>query len=221
MTIDLSDLATKHGTDKNPTLHNYCDRYEDVLPRRWDKVTLCEIGILNGASIAMWAEWFTHPETKIVGVDIDPGAIARAKGYLESCGLFDSRIELISANATTEVFAGLVYLHSPFNVIIDDGSHMCEDQILALRHGWSLLGEGGLWIVEDIHVGCHPQFNDHNGGNILDFIGMTARDMQFDGDGLGDFYKSAKYNTGKSEFIRSLYRMTVSKSMLILEKRLA
>jgi hypothetical protein len=62
----LHDLGIKYHTDK-AYLHNFCNDYEKLL--RKDVKTLWEIGILDGASLRMWSEYY--PNAKIIGYDIE------------------------------------------------------------------------------------------------------------------------------------------------------
>jgi len=40
---------------------------------------ILEIGVLNGAGLRLWRRYFPHPDTVVVGIDIEPG-----------CAQFDS-----------------------------------------------------------------------------------------------------------------------------------
>ena len=65
----LSELGKKFNTDKG-TIHSYLDYYESVFERiRFDPIVILEIGIYEGASLEMWAEYF--PMAEIHGIDIN------------------------------------------------------------------------------------------------------------------------------------------------------
>ncbi len=67
----LDELAARHGTDKRVGIHAYTKWYEALLsPLRWQPINFLEIGVQNGYSIKMWADYF--PNAKLVGIDIDP-----------------------------------------------------------------------------------------------------------------------------------------------------
>ena len=58
------------GTDKGVT-HSYLGVYERLFePKRDSPIRLLEIGICTGGSLLAWAEYFTSPETEIVGLDV-------------------------------------------------------------------------------------------------------------------------------------------------------
>ena len=65
----LDELGIKFGTDKSSKRHNYLHFYEKHLSRvRGSVSTVMEIGVFNGASLSMWAEYF--PQANIIGCDI-------------------------------------------------------------------------------------------------------------------------------------------------------
>ena len=66
----LDELGILHGTDKGSLGHGYLGHYERILgPLRDEPITILEIGVSDGASLRMWADYFTR--ATIVGVDIN------------------------------------------------------------------------------------------------------------------------------------------------------
>lgn len=141
----LSELGNKHGTDKGPKHHNYCEYYHSLLsPLRHEPIHMVEIGVDGGESIRMWSEFFTHPEAKIYGVDIHDKGVELGKG------------KFIFGDATNPNFIhdfGNGY--GPFDFICDDGSHMVDQQKDTLRLLWPHLKPGGIWCTEDVHSSWH------------------------------------------------------------------
>src|SRR4029079_3828496 len=64
--MTLDELSVKYGSDKGILRHNYMPFYEKHLPSNPKKIL--EIGVLKGASLAMWAEYY--PEAEIHGLDL-------------------------------------------------------------------------------------------------------------------------------------------------------
>jgi hypothetical protein len=134
-------LATLYGTDKGPAEdpasglwvgHNYTPHYERHFePLRALPVTLLEIGVREGASLRMWAEWFTNAQ--IIGVDFDP-----------TCTLNEGRVSTIICPIQDLQFT------SPLDIVVDDGSHVAEDISAGLSKLWPLVVLGGWYVVEDI-----------------------------------------------------------------------
>lgn len=131
----------EHLTDKG-NVHSYLETYDTLLsPYRRFPIRLVEIGVYKGGSIAMWAEYFAHPETKIIGVDMkDEWEIDLSK---------DSRIKLVWGNAyDPKTLEGMM----PVDVVIDDGSHTLSDQQTAFHVLFPKLRPCGIYIIEGIQT---------------------------------------------------------------------
>ena len=113
---------------------------------------MLEIGVYQGASLAMWENYFGS-SAKLVGVDIDPDAAAQA----------DPRMTVIIGDQSDPRFlASLIERQGPFDIIIDDGGHTMEQQIAPIESLFPSLNEGGVYIVED----CHTSYWDEFGGGL-------------------------------------------------------
>ncbi len=69
----LDEIALKFSVDKASVGHDYCRRvYEKLFePLRDHPITLVELGVFKGQSLATWAQYF-HPESTIIGIDLYP-----------------------------------------------------------------------------------------------------------------------------------------------------
>jgi len=98
-----------------------------------------EIGLAMGLSLAMWREYI--PVGRIIGVDLsiafDP-APHLASGTI-----------LITADATKPAFLDKIKDYT-FDVVIDDGSHMANDQASTFKMLKPKMNRGGIYVVEDI-----------------------------------------------------------------------
>jgi len=134
----LSQLATKHGTDKGPKVHGYTEVYLGHLPTAPQAVL--EFGILRGASMRMWSEFY--PEAKLFGVDWGAGSV------------FSDFFE--GAQANQEISAELRELAEnwaqEFDLIVDDGAHTLTSQKNCLEVFAPWVARGGVYIVEDAEV---------------------------------------------------------------------
>lgn len=128
------------GTDKN-TIHSYLGTYEKVFsPRRADKIRLLEIGIFSGASLLAWADYFSHTETQIVGVDITTAKI---------CFPMDNpKVQMHIFDATIK--ENVDKIDGSFDFIIDDGSHLVAHQMRSFELLKDRLNPGGVYIIEDV-----------------------------------------------------------------------
>lgn len=137
----ITQIFDKHKSDKGSHHHNYCRQYEQLLaPYRRVGVKILEIGILDGQSLKIWKEAFQKASV-IVGVDINPACMQYGDG---------ENVVVKIGNATDSDFINSVAIeYGPFDVILDDGSHVNKDVIIAFELLWKHLQEDGIYIVED------------------------------------------------------------------------
>lgn len=143
----LDAIGLRHGTDKASNLHGYLDFYAKRFEYlRNEAFVFMEIGVLNGASVAMWADFF--PRALIVGVD-----------YTPECARFETdRIKIVIGDAGEPAFLkSLVETFGAPRIIIDDASHRWDHQILALQTFFPLLPPGGHFVIEDIDTSFEGQ----------------------------------------------------------------
>jgi predicted O-methyltransferase YrrM len=134
------------GTDKN-TVHSYSELYEALFtPRRDSARAILEIGVCSGASVLVWAEYFST--AIIVGADITLAGVRFGKDH--------PRIRFVETDATSP--AAIAATGSiKFDVILDDASHDPTHQITSAKLFVPSLAPGGLYIIEDIHE-AHATF---------------------------------------------------------------
>ena len=137
--MTLTEIAEKHGTDKCPALAlSYTPFYEELLAGR-DVRRLLEIGIWEGQSLRMWAEWL--PEAEIWGVDIDPARL-----------VFEGRIRSSACDqGDPAALAHLARSIGVLDVVVDDGSHLAIHQGISANALLPFVAPGGLYIIEDVH----------------------------------------------------------------------
>jgi hypothetical protein len=149
----LNAIGLTHGTDKASAGHNYLAFYELFFaPLRDRPLTVLEIGVLNGASLRTWEDYF--PAAKIVGADIQPSSRQFERDRVVIEILDQSNIEEL-------VQVGIK--HGPFDIIVEDGSHMWEHQITTLRTLFPFVKQDGIYIVEDLQTNYGPMTNDYRG----------------------------------------------------------
>ena len=132
----LCKLAEKYGADKGPSEHNYTPLY-DLLFRDRAISRILEIGIDTGASLRMWEKYW--PDAKVWGADINPSTLIN-----------EGNIRSILCNQGDENCLKDLVVHGFYDVIIDDGSHAPEHQLLSLKVLLPSLATGGLYIIEDV-----------------------------------------------------------------------
>ena len=135
----LDEIAIECGTDKSSKIHNYCEKYEKYLPfDRSASISILEIGVLGGASLKMWSEYF--PNASILGVDINKDCNQYASGNIS--------IE-IGSQTDADFLKQVVEKYGPFDLIIDDGSHMQSHVVFSFNCLFEHLKPQGIYVVED------------------------------------------------------------------------
>jgi predicted O-methyltransferase YrrM len=140
----LVELAKDKATDKN-TVHSYLPTYDAVLSNIQNTATnVLEIGIYDGGSIQMWADYF--PNAHVIGMDVSLRAHARTtlSSYIDK-----GRIEVKIQDAyTQEALKGLG--DKRFDLILDDGPHTLPSMLYCATHYSEILSDRGIMIIEDI-----------------------------------------------------------------------
>lgn len=134
----------------------YFAGYERYFESMMDQpINLLEIGVRNGGSLELWAEYF-NKAVNIVGCDIDEACAALS--------FDDERISVVIGDAATQETKERVAKITPeFDLIVDDGSHTSEDIVASFLHYFPLLSSGGVYVAEDLHCSYWPSF----GGGVL------------------------------------------------------
>ena len=126
--------------------HHYFELYERYFSRYRDRpIRMLEIGVFRGGSLRMWKSYF-HPESTIVGVDVDPSCAAHE--------IADQNVFVrIGSQADANFLAAVNGEFGPFDIILDDGSHKTHHQILSFGALFrDALRDGGCYVVEDVHT---------------------------------------------------------------------
>ena len=151
---ELCELAEKYGSDKCPKInHSYTPYYYELFSPIRNKVKkVLEIGIgddvyrnrlkefnpILGGSLKMWKDFF--PNAQIYGVDIDPKTMFTAE-----------RIEtIICDQADPEALKELIKKIGDVDIVIDDGSHQPQHQVISCRTLMPLLPKDVIYIIEDV-----------------------------------------------------------------------
>jgi 23S rRNA U2552 (ribose-2'-O)-methylase RlmE/FtsJ len=131
---------TPDGQGDKGTAHSYIEKYEELLSPYRNNSTVLEIGIAGGYSMNMWGEYFTN--SKIYGMDISPE-------ILFNDFLKNTKFTVLLADATSPDCLDTIK-DLTFDVVIDDGSHVFEDQIKSFKLLKHKINKNGLYIIEDI-----------------------------------------------------------------------
>jgi glycosyltransferase involved in cell wall biosynthesis len=148
----LKELYELHHGKVSDKWSIYLAEYERLLKEfRGSPVNLLEIGIQNGGSLEIWADFFkTH--NRIVGCDINPDC-----ARLEYA---DPRIVVVIGDANRPEVEQEIARHADsLDIVIDDGSHRSGDIIKSFLLYFPKLNDGGIFIAEDLHCSYWQEFD--------------------------------------------------------------
>ena len=142
--------ARKHKTDKHTDHHYVQDFYDPAFASFKDSpISVLEIGVWNGESMKLWSDFFKKA-SHIVGIDIfTRTSIEQVQQNLTG---FNTELHRLNSIQCTDEELVQFQIQYPdgFNIIIDDGDHSAEAQLITFSRFSKLVKEGGIYIIEDI-----------------------------------------------------------------------
>jgi len=137
----LLELGTLHDTDKVP--HAYLPHYAKRFARlrNYSPVIgspgLLEIGVMDGASLRMWRDYF--PNGMIYGIDVLPESTISEERIKCFCG----------KQQHLEFLTGVISWIGNLDIVIDDGSHVGKHHVASFEILWPHVNPGGWYCIED------------------------------------------------------------------------
>ena len=151
----LCELGKKYDTDKSSQrsnvsnsrhCHPYTLFYNDLFKHKCgNMLDIAEIGILDGASLRMWQEYF--PRSNIYGFEYEDRYLQKFKESFNNERVTLTKIDVTKADSINTSFQST---HKLYDIIIDDSTHQFQDQIRVIENTYQYLKPGGVLIVEDI-----------------------------------------------------------------------
>lgn len=125
---------------------NYFDSYEALFSHfRGKAPKILEIGVDRGGSLILWRKYFGDG-CQIIGIDINA-----------DCAAFDDPANGIHVRIGSQDDSGflgrIIDEFGPFDIIIDDGSHVVSHQIASFNALFDRgVRPGGIYMVEDLET---------------------------------------------------------------------
>jgi hypothetical protein len=143
-TPNFSDILQSRKSDKFWMQH-FEHYYEKWLSpyRLQENVRLLEIGARTPATLQTWHDYFQHPEL-IQGLTVGEKMIGMER--------LPSGVETMLGDPTNVETLNLIRTKGPFDIIIDDGSHVPAHMISTLFEMWSSVKPGGTYIIEGLET---------------------------------------------------------------------
>lgn len=142
MFLSNNELMIHKWAHYFPVYERHLSRFRDL------SVNLLEIGTGDGGSALMWKKYF-GPMAQIVTVDVRP-----------ECAVYEQdQIAVRIGSQSDPVFLrSVVNEFGPFDIVIDDGSHVMADIQASFDVLYPAMATNGVYLVEDLHTAYWPSY---------------------------------------------------------------
>ncbi|WP_420450900.1 class I SAM-dependent methyltransferase [Ilumatobacter sp.] len=179
-----------------PIYERHLGRFVGRRPR------VLEIGVAQGGSLELWHRWFGRG-TVTIGVDVEERSTA-FRGRRRHIEIGDQGDVAFLRRVAEE--------HGPFDIVLDDGSHRAEHQVLLLETLWDDLAADGVLIVEDLHTDYWPSYGGGHlrPGTFIERVKPLLDDV--------NAHNSREESFRPTRFTETLVGIHVYDSVVVLER---
>jgi len=140
----------------------YFNVYDKLFSKFIDKeIIFIEVGVLEGGSLFMWRDYFGK-NARIIGVDLNPEAKKWEKDGFEI---------FIGDQSSEKFWKETLDKIGKIDVVLDDGGHTFEQQIMTTESTIPYIKEGGIIVVED----CCTSYMKNFGIRTLSFVNYAKK----------------------------------------------
>lgn len=182
---ELKEYFDKNSGNLIDKWNHYFDIYDFYFSKfRSQPINFLEIGVFQGGSLLMWKNYF-HQNSIIHGIDFNP-----------DCKNFESNnIYIHIGSQSDKVFLEDLLSKVPFfDIIIDDGGHKMNQQIISFEILFKHLKPGGIYICEDTHT---SYWSNYGGG-----FKKPSSFIEYSKDRIDDLHA---WHSRESSFKRNYY----------------
>ncbi len=138
------------------------DHYFEIYDRHFSRykgkeVVILEIGVSHGGSLQMWKDYFGS-KAIIYGVDINPSCKELEE---ENISIF------IGSQSDRNFLRELKSKVGKVDILIDDGGHMVQQQIVSFEELYSIVANDGIYLCEDVHTSYWLRFGGESKEVVL------------------------------------------------------
>jgi cephalosporin hydroxylase len=167
-------------------------------------IVILEIGVYQGGSLNMWRDYFGI-DAQIFAIDINP-----------LCKQFETeKTKIFIGSQEDREFLKYIKTQVPkFDILIDDGGHTMQQQIVSFEELYDHIKDDGLYLCEDLHT---SYWEKYGGGhkNPNSFIEYSKNFI----DSINAWHSRDKKLT-VNNFTKSTYALHYYDSVLVIEKKL-
>jgi hypothetical protein len=205
MPTSIRELFYQHEGNLVHKWDHYFEIYERYFGAYQGKtVNMLEIGISHGGSMQLWKKYF-GPGVHVYAIDINPECLKlQEEGTTVFIGSQSDR------NFLREVISKLPDL----DIVLDDGGHIMDQQIISFEELYPKVKEGGVYIVEDTHTSYWHEF--HGGlkhpGSFIEYSKNLV-------DSLYESHVLDKSKLTLNEITRNINSIAFYDSIVVFEKK--
>jgi len=151
---------------------SYFNVYDALLEEYIGKdITFVEVGVLDGGSLFMWRDFFGE-QARIIGIEINKSAeVWKDHGF-----------EIyIGSQSDPNFWKGLFEEIGKVDIVLDDGGHTYQQQIITVECALENIKPGGKIIVEDTYTSYQKEYgypSNHSfikyAANLVDGINLRT-----------------------------------------------
>ena len=212
---EIFDSQRNFNSDK---WEHYFDIYDHLLGRFYEsKVNYLEIGVQNGGSLEIAKKLFAS-DSLIIGMDIDPNC-KHLEGKVANQIIIGSQVDDATLLKVSEF--------GPFDIIIDDGSHIQSHMIVTFFKLFPLLSQNGIYIIEDTHTNYSPEHQESFFGiGLYDYFKGLSERLNI--DFINSHFRKDRYKLPRSErssirqipdIVRDIFSIEFFDSVIAIKKR--
>jgi len=165
---------------------NYFDVYDKLLTKFvGETITFVEIGILDGGSLFMWRDFFGE-NARIIGVDLNPEATKWSEHGFEI---------FIGDQSNPRFWIDFFRDIGDIHVLLDDGGHRNDQQIITTTSALPHILDGGLIIIEDTQT-SFMKFEEFRKYSFVSFLQNRIKSL---------YARSSELNLKKDNFSYSVH----------------
>lgn len=128
---------------------SYFNVYDALLKEYKGKnITFVEVGVLDGGSLFMWRDFF-GPNARIIGIEINESAKVWKQHGFEI---------FIGSQSDPEFWKNLFDEIGDVDIVLDDGGHTYQQQIITVESSLEHIKPGGKIIVEDTYTSYQKEY---------------------------------------------------------------
>lgn len=184
----LTKLSNKYDCDKSDKNHKYTIRYHKRFKeKRNQDFSMLEFGFGKGKSVKMWLDYFTRAKLFTVDIMKELPNDKLIKKHIKS-----GRFEFISADQIDiKKLLKIFKKQRRFYLIIDDASHVPEDQQFTFGNLFPLVANCGYYVIEDLKCKrSHSKRFDWQGEKTLNVLNNYIKTGIFESKILSEIQNS-------------------------------